>query len=292
MIGSSLTKTAGRPLPSRFITFKKSEIEQSLSDRFEQQLNLYPDQSAIQLPDKRISYRNLNSVANRIARALLQARGERLEPIALLFGNADSMLAAVLGVLKCGKIYVPLDPSLPQTRIQFILRHSQAELILTNTRNLCLAKDLAEGRLPLVNIEELDSDLSSENVGLRISPDSFAYIIYTSGSTGQPKGVTETHRNLLHNIMTNTNNLHISSEDRVSLLRSIGAAGAARDALSALLNGATLCPFPIKEKGLGALARWLNDEGVTIFTSVITVFRHLVATLTGEEQFAKLRLIY
>ena len=131
-----------------------------------------------------------------------------------------------------------------------------------------------------------------ENFSLAISPDALAYIIYTSGSTGKPKGVIETHRNLLHNVMRNTNVLQVSADDRISLLRSIGAGGAARDALTALLNGAALCPFSVNDDGLGNLGRWLNDEGITIFTSVISVFRHFVAALSGTERFEKLRLIY
>jgi len=195
-------------------------------------------------------------------------------------------------VLKSGKIYVPLDSSLPRTRTEFILRDSQAKLVLTNNKNRSLARELADAKIQLINVDELDSSVLMENLDLAISPGALAYVIYTSGSTGQPKGVVETHRNLLHNVMTNTNVLHICAEDRVSLLRSIGAAGAARDALTPLLNGAMVCPFPIKENGLVTLAQWLADEGITIFSSVITVFRHFVVTLSGKEQFDKLRLIY
>jgi amino acid adenylation domain-containing protein len=275
-----------------FVAFKKTDIEQSLSDRFEQQVNLYPERTAIENKGRAFSYCSLNSIANCIALALLQTRGKGQEPIALVLENGASIIAAILGVLKSGKIYVPLDSSLPRTRTEFILRDSQAELILTNNKNLSLARELTDGKIQLINVDELDSSLSIENLDLAISPGALAYVIYTSGSTGQPKGVVETHRNLLHNIMTNTNVLHISAEDRVSLLRSIGATGAARDAFTPLLNGAMLCPFPIKENGLGTLAGWLADEGITVFSSVITVFRHLVAILSGDERFDKLRLIY
>ena len=275
-----------------FVPFTKAEIEQSISDRFEQQVALYPEGRAVRNKGKAISYRDLNSMANHVAWALLQARGEREEPIALLLENGGAIIAAILGVLKSGKFYVPLDASLPQARTEFILHDSQAEIILTNNRNLSLARELSDSNARFINIDKLDFSLSAANVGLTVSPAALAYMIYTSGSTGQPKGVIETHRNLLHNVMRNTNVLHICAEDRVSLLRSISAAGAARDALTALLNGATLCPFSIKEEGLWILGKWLIGEQITVFTSVITVFRHLVATLSGEEQFDKLRLIY
>ncbi|HEY7559872.1 MAG TPA: amino acid adenylation domain-containing protein [Candidatus Binatia bacterium] len=291
--GSEPRKDGGSAGPTNaFLPFKKTDIEQSISDRFEQQATLYPSQVAIAAEGKSISYYDLNRIANRIAWALLQSRGESHERIALLLEAGDLILAAILGVLKSGNAYVPLDPSAPKIRNQFILQHAQAARILTNSRNFTLAQELGEGEVQLINLDHLKSNFSTNNVGLTISPEAIAYIIYTSGSTGQPKGVVETHRNLLHNVMMNTNTLRICSEDRVTLLRSIGAGGAARDALSALLNGAALCPFSVKEKGLGALAAWLVKEDISIFTTVITVFRHLVASLSGEERFPALRMIY
>ena len=93
-----------------FVPFTKTELEQSISDRFEQQVNLYPERSAIRNRGKTISYRSLNGMANRVARALLQSCGEKQKPIGLLLENGEAVIAAVLGVLKSGNIYVPLDP--------------------------------------------------------------------------------------------------------------------------------------------------------------------------------------
>ena len=290
---SDSLSVSGRSAPANpFVSFKVTQTEQSLADRFEQQVNLNPERIAVKFKGQSVSYRQLNERANRVARVLLQARGEREEQIALLLENGDMLIAAILGVLKAGKVYVPLDPSLPQTRTQFILQDSLAAVILTNDKNLSLAARLADGEVQVIKTDDLDSNVSIENFSLAISPDALAYIIYTSGSTGKPKGVIETHRNLLHNVMRNTNALQVSADDRISLLRSIGAGGAARDALTALLNGAALCPFSVNDDGLGNLGRWLNDEGITIFTSVISVFRHFVAALSGTERFEKLRLIY
>ena len=275
-----------------FIAFIKTDIEQSITARFEQQVALHAERIAISAGERNIKYRDLNAMANRIAWALLNARGDHPEQIALLLESGELFIAAILGVLKSNKTYVPLDPSVPQKRNRFILVDSEAVIIITNNKHAALATELSAGTNRIINLDDIDTNGLAENAEVWISPNSPAYIIYTSGSTGNPKGVIETHRNLLHNVLRNTNTLHICADDRVTLLRSIGAAGAARDAFSALLNGAILCPFSIKEEGLENLAAWIERKEITILTAVISVFRHLATTMSGTDNFSKLRLIF
>ena len=165
----------------RFIEFKKEEIEQSIPDRFEQIVRKYPDRLAVKTRGCQFTYEELNKAANRVARAILAQRGEGEEPIALLVDQSAPLIATILGVWKAGKIYVPLDPSFPHARTTYILEDSQASLIVTNNNNFSLAKELAQNRLQLINIEEVDASVSTENLGLYISPDAIAYIFYTSG---------------------------------------------------------------------------------------------------------------
>jgi non-ribosomal peptide synthetase component F len=116
----------------------------------------------------------------------------------------------MLGVLKAGKFYVPLDPFYPRARIEYMLEDSQASVLVTNDGNLALARELANRiRCELLNVDELDATCSVAEPDVGISPDSLAWILYTSGSTGQPKGVMQTHRNVLHDIMNYTNGFHI-----------------------------------------------------------------------------------
>ena len=274
-----------------FIEFKKEEIEKSVPDRFEKQVDRYPDRIAIKTGYQELTYKTLNQAANRVARSILNQRGKGEEPVALILENGAPMIAAILGVLKVGKLYVPLDPSLPRARATYILRDSQADLVVTNNKNLALAKDLAQNVPQLVNIDELDSSLSAENLDLSISPDTLTWILYTSGSTGEPKGVVQNHRNLLHFIMNYTNGFHICADDRLTLLYSCSVNAGAHDIFSALLNGASLYPWDIKEEGLTRLADWLTQQEITIYSSVPTVFLHFLDTLTGKEKFPALRLI-
>jgi amino acid adenylation domain-containing protein len=274
-----------------FIRFEKEETERSIPQRFEQQVSRYPDRLAVKTRNHQLSYAALNKVANRVARALLAQRGEGAESIALLLEHNASMIAAILGVLKAGKVYVPLDPSFPHARNEYILEDSQAGLIITNNENRSLAESLSENRHSLIDIDEIGATLSGDNVDLSISADNLANIIYTSGSTGQPKGVVQNHRNALQVAMRYTNGLQISAEDRLTLLQSYSVAGSVSNMLGALLNGASLFPYNVKEEGLTGLADWLVEEEITVYHSVPTVFRQFANTLTGKEEFPELRLV-
>lgn len=274
-----------------FIAFKQEEIEQSIPARFEQQVLTNPDRIAIKTRYSTLTYSALNQEANRIARALVQSRGEGSEPLALLLDKDTPFFATMLGVLKAGKIYVPLDPAFPQPRLAAMLEDSQARLLITNTKNLALAKTITQGECEIYHIEEIDANLSPVNLGLTLSPDTLAAIFYTSGSTGQPKGVAHNHRNVLHAAMSHINSLHLCKEDRLSLLYSCSFSASTRVIFGAWFNGATLYPFDLQEDRVTHLASWLIQEEITIYQSVASVFRQFASNLTGEEKFPRLRAI-
>lgn len=274
-----------------FIEFKQEEIEQSIAHRFEEQVSKYSNSIAVKTKTETLTYDQLNQAANRLARTIISKRGTQREVIALLLEQGASFITGIFGVLKTEKIYVPIDPSVPLSRLTYIIEDSQTVLIVTNNQNLALASELAQDRCQLLNLNDIDLSISSDNWERFISPYSPAYIIYTSGSTGKPKGVLQNHRNVLHNCMNNTNALRISPNDRLTLLHSCGVMGAMRGICNALLNGATLYPFNVKEEGLTSLVNWLIQEEITIYHSVATLFRQFVSILTAEVQFPNLRVL-
>jgi amino acid adenylation domain-containing protein len=279
--------------PKGFIEFKKEDIEQSIAKRFEQQVNKNPNAIAIKSKSEKFSYNQLNQAANRLAHAILSQPKQENEAktIALFLEKGASYIAAILGVLKTGKIFVPLDSTFPQTRLSYILEDSQTFLIVTNNQNLTKARELAVCGCLVLNIDEINADISTENPDIQICADSPAYVIYTSGSTGNPKGVLHNHRNTLHYCMNDTNTLCISPNDRVIFLYSCSAMGGLLCIFYTLLNGASLYSLNIKEEGFNNLVNWLLSEKITIYHSFATLFRHFVDTLTGIEQFSQLRLI-
>jgi amino acid adenylation domain-containing protein len=274
-----------------FVEFPKEDVEQSIPARFEKIVQLYPSRLAVKAGNRSFTYDALNKIANRVAQMILDRRGKRAEPIALLLPHNAPMIAAILGVLKARKIFSVLDPSLPDARIAYLLQDLQPGLVLTNRKHLTIAREMAQKASQLINIDELKSGRREENSGQPISPDDLSYIVYTSGSTGRPKGVVQNHRNSLHEVMIYTNGLHICAHDRVALLYYCSASQGLKIMLSSLLNGAVLCLYDLKEEGLGNLRNWLIQQGITIYFSIPSVFHQFASTLTQQDKFPNLRLI-
>ena len=252
-----------------FFEFKKEEIEQSIPGRFEQQVRQHPNRLAIETGSQQLSYKALNAAANQVAWSIIATRQGENSPIAILLEQGPQMIAAMLGVVKAGHFYVLLDPTYPLPMLTYILEDSQTVLLITNNQYMRLAHELALAGSHVLSIDQLPSDLSTENPCFPIDPNCFACLIYTSGSTGQPKGVIHTHRTVLHMIRIATNPFRICTEDRLTQLYSQSSIAATRLIFLALLNGAALFPFNIKEEGLTPFAHWLSQNHITFYSSVL-----------------------
>jgi amino acid adenylation domain-containing protein len=275
-----------------FAEFARAETAQTIPARFAAQARCHPDRLAVRTRTTRLTYAELDRAAEGVARAILRARPAGPERIALLFEHDAAMIVGILGVLRAGKTYVPIDPLYPRERSAYVLEDSGAAALVTNAANLALARELAGGRIPLVDVEDAAAELDRPAAAPRAaSPDDPAYILYTSGSTGQPKGVVQTHRNVLHFIRVYTNNLCIGPDDRLTLFSSYTFDAAVMATYGALLNGAALLPFDWREEAAAGVAGWMRREGITLYHSTPTVFRHLVAELPEEERFPDVRVV-
>lgn len=271
--------------------FTEEEVEQSVPERFEKMVRLHADRLAVKEGDQSLTYDALNQTANRIARAILAQCGDGDECVALLFNQSIDGIAAMLAALKAGKIDAMLDPANPVPMMRNLLDNSQARLVVTNNRSCLVARKLVGGRIPLLNIDELDSSRCGENLNLPTRSESPARIIYTSGTTGEPKGVVVNHRRILHTVKSNTNSYLVCTRDKVALLGSLHTDQGMTTSYVALLNGATVCLFDVGKKGLTDLANWLNGEQISIYISVPAVFRAFARGLAAGQAFPHLRVI-
>ena len=261
-----------------------------ISARFEAQVAANPDRLAIWADDQTLSYQQLNEASNRVARSLLAASGGT-GTVAVLLGQGALPVVAMLGVLKAGMVFVPLDPRQPRARLRQILEDCKARLLLTDECGLTAAPAALRPRVRLFNIDRVDVTLPSTNLGLSIGGKTTACLMYTSGSTGSPKGVVQTHNTLLHRTDAYTDLLQLEEQDRLTLLAHCSVAQGLSSTLQALLNGASLHPFDLRARGVGELAPWLIAHGITVFVSTVSTFRHFAKTLTTENEFSAVKAI-
>ena len=264
-------------------------IEQSIPERFQKIVGLYPNRLAIKVRERSLSYDQLNRHSNQIARLILEERGFGSEPIALLLDDRIDVAAAILGVLKAGKFFVLLDPKFPVAQIAAILSDVQTDLVMTDPQTHGLAAKLGHKGARLSECDSIDcGDLSDPQ--LQLAPDTLAYITYTSGSTGQPKGVVQNHRNIIHDVLVRAKVYRISQHDRLSLL-AFGTSNAIKNICYSLLNGSTLLPFDVRNDGTASLATWLSTERISVCRISASLFRTLCDNMTGRQQLSELRVL-
>jgi amino acid adenylation domain-containing protein len=236
---------------------------------FEAQVERSPEAIALVFEDRELTYAELNSQANRLAHLLI---GRGIGPenlVALALPRSAEMIIALLGVLKAGAAYLPLDADYPAERLAYMLRDAQPPCVLTTAR---IAERLPEGGVQLVldhpttagalaqSPETNPSD--AERTG-PLSPHNPAYVIYTSGSTGTPKGVVVAHAGIPSLAAASIDHLAITPKARILQFASLSFDVSLSEVAIALVSGATLA-LPAKEQRTGEpLARFLRSRGIT-----------------------------
>ncbi len=168
--------------------------ERGVHQLIEAQVARSPDAVAVVTDHESLTYQALNASANRLA-GLLRSQGVKPgDLVGLCLERGTSMLVGVLGILKAGAAYVPLDPSFPRERLAFMVSDSKMAALITTT---ALEKELSLSAPLTLRLDAEGARLAAQgegDVALQLAPDAVAYVIYTSGSTGQPKGVQVPHR--------------------------------------------------------------------------------------------------
>ncbi len=265
--------------------------EESIPHRFRLQVEKYPQRLAVQTGRHKWTYRELNQRASQIA--ALMAEHCTGVSVALLLDHDAPMVAAILGAMMAGKMYVPLSKDDPVERLIYILSDSETDVVLVDDAAgppaMSLAQATPKHQFRIIPIEQEASDADLERLPVPTG-DSLAYLLYTSGSTGRPKGIIQNQRNALHFARAYSNALNITCDDRLTLIPPCIWDGSVADILSALLNGAALYPVDLKAHDLDDLSSWLIDAKITIYHSTPTIFRRWIDTIT-HEQFPDIRLV-
>ncbi|MEV4706149.1 amino acid adenylation domain-containing protein [Actinoplanes sp. NPDC049316] len=225
----------------------------SLLDLFGEQVRRVPDAVAVEDPQRRLTYRRLDECANQLAH-LLRARGTGAgDIVGIRLGRTVDLAVAMLGIMKAGAAYLPLDPAYPADRTDYMLRDAGARTVVTRT-----VLDAAADR-PV-----------TDPGAVPVPPDRPAYVLYTSGSTGRPKGVLLTHRNAVPVVRWSARAFTREQMSRVLASTSICFDVSVFEFFATLCTGGTVVVVD------NALALLAEPPAVTMISSVPSAARALV----------------
>jgi non-ribosomal peptide synthetase-like protein len=272
--------------PVAAVTKKQNDVRDDepklLHEFFERQVSLRPDHPAVECDGEAITYAQLDELANRVA-ACLHARGLRPGSlVAIYLEKSHRLYAALLGTLKAGLGYVPIDPKFPIGRIQSILEDARITTVISNG-------DLGRGLQPHVSAEVMlfDAEVKQHTPQsspplepVVVSPSDVCYVIYTSGSTGRPKGVVIEHRNAVNFVHALRNVYDLNSNDRVYQGFSVAFDASVEEVWGAFSLGGTLV-VPTEEISRSTFdaAEFINAQRVTVFSTVPSFLAMITADL-------------
>jgi amino acid adenylation domain-containing protein len=244
---------------------------------FEEQVRKIPDATAVMYEERQLSYGELNGRANRLAHYLQSLGVQPDDRVAICVERGLEMVMALLGILKTGAAYVPLDPNYPSERLAFMLQDSKARVLITR-------QSLAD-RIPQVGIKKICFETDLESVNERGAPPPTpvtaadpAYVMYTSGSTGRPKGVIGTHRATVNRLFWMWKKFPFQSDEICCQKTSLNFVDSVWEIFGPLLAGVPSVIIPDDEvKHVDALIEVLARNHVTRIVLVPSLLRAILS---------------
>ena len=239
--------------------------ERTVLDYFKTHAQAQPEAIAIRDGSRLMTYRELDVCSNRVANELVRRALNLEEAVVILEPASCEFLAGVLGVLKAGGTYFPMDVDTPAKRLEFLLNDSKSRFVLSNEAGRNRLQDWSGKVFDLTQMIRPSEAAADKNPGTSCNPNRTAYLLYTSGSTGQPKGVQIEHHSLTNFVRHYHHHFKITPQDRSSMLAYISFDVSVSDIWPTLCAGGTVVVPP---KGIlgnpDGLIRWLQTEEVTL----------------------------
>jgi amino acid adenylation domain-containing protein len=273
---------------------QKNIPPQTIHGLFEAQVRKTPDAVALVYRDTFVTYEDLNRRANHVARRLRDHGVGKDYLVGLYLDRSIELLVGLLGILKAGGAYVPLDPVYPEERVDFILRDSGLNLVVT-CQNLQHQIEGNGVNLVLADEPEYEQNNDTESDLEDVTgAEGLAYVIYTSGSTGQPKGVMVTHRNVVRLFQSTAEWFGFDSEDVWTMFHSYAFDFSVWEMWGALFHGGRLVIVPQEiARSPEEFHRLVEKEKITVLCQIPYVFYQMmkIDEQIAEKSLASLRYI-
>jgi amino acid adenylation domain-containing protein len=265
-----------------------------IHELFEAQVEKTPDAIALVFENKQLTYSQLNAKANKIAHHL-QALGVRPSVlVGICMERSLEMVVGVLGILKAGGSFVPLDPAYPRSRLAFMLEDAKVSILLTKD---ILVEKLPESAAKVVCLDWESAEFSQQsqqNLVSEVTTKNLAYVIYTSGSTGKPKGVLITHESIASHCLTVQEYYQINSQDRVLQFASLNFDTSLEQIFPPLIKGASVVLRDIEALSPQELLAKISELKISVIDLPTAYWQQMVkewSELTDRRTSNQLRLI-
>lgn len=255
-----------------------------LHNIFEKQAKTTPTALAIKSAGEEFSYKQIDEAANSVANFLTIKGVCNGAFVGIYFKRSQLPIVAMLGVLKAGAVYVPIDRSFPEDRVRHIISDADIKVILTEKE---LFEELPKEGVELIDISSIEGNPSTCYLSkVDITPDNLTYLIYTSGSTGKPKGVMTTHANVVHFVESFKQVCRLTPADRLYNGFAYSFDGSVEEIWMAFSSGASLIVATDEQAKLSTEAvKLISSEQITFLSTVPTMLRMM------SEDMPSLKLI-
>ena len=247
----------------------------TLIDLFEKNVKNTPDNIAVIQNSVKFTYKELNNMANIIANKIGDIKGKK---IAVLSDKSASTLASFLGIMKSGNCYIPIDTEYPNERIQYILKNSEASILISSHEN-----DITKNFNNKIIIDNLDFSKESLYKNKAI-PEDYAYIIYTSGTTGNPKGVLIKHKNIINTLFWRKRLYKFNKNTTVFQVPSFSFDSSVEDIFTPLISGGKLVLPSTSKIDINKMCEDVEKYNVNNFLVVPSLYKILL-----KEKYKKLK---
>jgi len=272
--------------------FNDTEVDYGnklILDLFEEISLRCKDNIALEFNDLSITYRELNEKANNFASYLIREGVASNKIVAVSLKRGLNQIIAILGIMKAGGAYLPLDVEYPEERVKYILDDSKASFLITEDNALDIYSSEQLNVINLLNVKIKEE--VKKNVNEVKDKNDLAYVIYTSGTTGKPKGVMVCHESIANSLLWRINEYKLNSQDVTMQLFSYIFDGFITSFFTALLSGAKVIIIDewtsINPK---AVAKVINEKAVTNMIVVPTMYESIL-NYSGEGDLNTLRLV-